>query len=198
MIEDPSKAERTRKFIIESTANLFNKHGFAGTSVSELTRATGLSKGSIYGNFGSKEEVAVAAFRFNAARLKSLIGEEVAAARTYRNKLLAYPRAYRRILDHSPVDGGCPILNTAIDSDDDNAFLRAPLQEVLLDWQANIIAVLRAGCRAGELRKTQPHKKCAIAMIALIEGGVMLARATKDPGKMDVITGVIDSMIVSA
>ena len=57
-----SKAEKTRQFIIEKTAPIFNKKGFAGTSLSDMTEATGLTKGSIYGNFADKDEVAMAAF----------------------------------------------------------------------------------------------------------------------------------------
>jgi len=36
-----------------------------GTSLSDMTDATGLTKGSIYGNFNSKDEVALAAFDHN-------------------------------------------------------------------------------------------------------------------------------------
>ena len=45
------RSEKTRQFIIETTASLFNKKGYAGTSMSDLTEATKLTKGSIYGNF---------------------------------------------------------------------------------------------------------------------------------------------------
>ena len=57
-----NKAERTRQYIIEKTAPIFNKKGYAGTSLSDMTGATGLTKGSIYGNFNDKDEVALAAF----------------------------------------------------------------------------------------------------------------------------------------
>jgi TetR/AcrR family transcriptional repressor of nem operon len=60
-----SKSDRTRQFIIGSTANLFNMKGYAGTSLSDITGAFGLTKGSIYGNFANKEEVALAVFDYN-------------------------------------------------------------------------------------------------------------------------------------
>ena len=53
-----SKAEKTRQFNNESTAELFNKKGYAGTSLSDISEATGLTKGSIYGNFENKDDVA--------------------------------------------------------------------------------------------------------------------------------------------
>ena len=59
-----TKSERTRQFIIERSAALFNRKGYAGTSLNDIIEVTGLSKGGIYGNFKKgKEEIAVAAFR---------------------------------------------------------------------------------------------------------------------------------------
>ena len=66
------KTERTRQHIISETAPIFNKKGYAGTSISDLTKATKLTSGSIYGNFANKEEVAVAAFDYNLARLRNI------------------------------------------------------------------------------------------------------------------------------
>ena len=42
------KAERTKIFIAEKTAPLFNQKGYAGTSLNDMTDATGLTKGAIY------------------------------------------------------------------------------------------------------------------------------------------------------
>ena len=195
MGNDLSKAERTRQFIIESTADLFNKKGFAGTSISDLTAATGLSKGAIYGNFGNKEGVAKAAFEYNRSKLRNLIQKEVMSAATYKEKLLAYAVAYKRLIRSSPVKGGCPILNTAIDSDDDNTFLRPALQSALETWEQDIIDLLRAGVRAGEFRKNDRQHRFAVSMIALIEGGVMLARASGDQAKMDLVIETLEELI---
>jgi len=51
-----TKAEQTRQLIVEKTAPIFNVKGYAGTSVSDMTKATGLTKGSVYGNFANKAE----------------------------------------------------------------------------------------------------------------------------------------------
>jgi AcrR family transcriptional regulator len=39
-----SKAEKTKQFIIEKTATLFNTKGYISTSLSDITQATGLTK----------------------------------------------------------------------------------------------------------------------------------------------------------
>ena len=44
-----SKSLKTKQFILETVAPLFNKNGYHGTSLSTITEATGLTKGALYG-----------------------------------------------------------------------------------------------------------------------------------------------------
>ena len=111
-----SKAERTRQLIVEATAPLFNTKGFAGTSISDMTEATGLTKGSIYGNFANKDEVALAAFDYNMQKVDGIIRQEVAKQTTVRDQLLAYIKVYDNFLKLPFPIGGCPILNTIIEA----------------------------------------------------------------------------------
>ncbi|MGN6478181.1 MAG: TetR/AcrR family transcriptional regulator, partial [Flavipsychrobacter sp.] len=71
------KSERTKQFIVEQVAPIFNVKGYAGTSLSDMTSATGLTKGSIYGNFSGKDDVALAAFDYNLAKLQHIISGEM-------------------------------------------------------------------------------------------------------------------------
>jgi AcrR family transcriptional regulator len=59
-----TKAAKTSRYIIERTAPIFNRNGYTGTSLSDITKATGLTKGAIYGNFKNKEELALEAFNY--------------------------------------------------------------------------------------------------------------------------------------
>jgi len=67
------KSEQTKAFIIEKTAPLFNIKGYAGTSLSDITDATKLTKGSVYGNFTNKDEVALAVFDYNLNKVTSML-----------------------------------------------------------------------------------------------------------------------------
>ena len=60
-----TKSDRTKQFILEKVAPVFNKNGYFGTSMSDITEATGLTKGAIYGNFKNKEDLAYYSFYFN-------------------------------------------------------------------------------------------------------------------------------------
>jgi TetR/AcrR family transcriptional regulator, transcriptional repressor for nem operon len=47
--------------VLRAAADVFRRHGFAGASVELLTEATGLGKGSLYGAYGSKHGLYLAA-----------------------------------------------------------------------------------------------------------------------------------------
>src|ERR1700704_2174322 len=116
------KGEATRQRIIEEAAPIFNQQGFAGCSMQDLMQATGLEKGGIYRHFANKEELAAEAFRYTweaAWNARWLHVDEMATGMEKLKQLIA------NFIDHrSPVAGGCPILNTAIDADDGNPVLR--------------------------------------------------------------------------
>ena len=106
-----SKGRKTRQEIVRRAAPLFNRQGFAGTSMSDLMKATGLQKGGLYRYFPSKEALAREAFDYTWERavserlggLDSVIG--------------AIPRL-KGMIDNFVekrahlVPGGCPLLNT--------------------------------------------------------------------------------------
>src|SRR3982750_3452391 len=95
MSEQLSKAKQTKQHIIEKTAPAFNAKGYAGTSLADLIKATGLSKGCIYGHFEDKDEVALAAFDYNVERVTAYLKQRIFATENSIERLLVYPRVYR-------------------------------------------------------------------------------------------------------
>jgi TetR/AcrR family transcriptional repressor of nem operon len=190
-----SKAERTKAFIIESTAEIFNKKGFAGTSLSDLTQATGLTKGSIYGNFENKEEVALAVFDYNYARLAKKTRDLIDQAGTYHDKLLVYARVYKNMSQVPLNRGGCPILNTAIDADDTNSLLKDRAAKALIRWEKKITEIIEQGIEAGEFKDDVNIRQTALSIIALIEGGIMIARTTNNYDSMDQVVKTIEMLV---
>lgn len=192
-----SKAERTRQFIIERTAPIFNTKGYEGTSMHDMTEATGLTKGSIYGNFANKQEVALAVFDYNHSivrgRVSSLIGE----AKTYTDKLLVYVKVYHSFTRGTGfIPGGCPILNTAIEADDTNPELCERAAQAIKRWKTNIAAIIENGIAAGEFKAEIDQQQTAISIIALIEGGVMIAKVTKSPSSLDRVLETVEQIIM--
>jgi len=176
-----SKAERTREFIIKKTAPIFNMKGFAGTSLSDMTEATGLTKGSIYGNFADKDEVAMAAFDHNTRTVSGVIRAEMAKQGSYRDKLMVYVDVYSNFSKYTFCEGGCPILNTITEADDTHPGLKAKAVEALIRWKDRLTGIIGEGVAAGEFKADLNAEDTAVTMIALMEGAILFSKAT---GKM--------------
>ncbi|MTH14752.1 TetR/AcrR family transcriptional regulator [Flavobacterium sp. LC2016-01] len=194
-----SKAERTKQFIIEQTASIFNMKGYSGTSMSDITEATGLTKGSIYGNFENKDEVAIAAFKFNVKKLQEAFSREIDQQTTFKGKLLVYPKLYSEYANLKVTKGGCPILNTATESDDTHPILKKSAERTLNYWKEKIIYFIDQGILNGEFKaKSIDTERTALTIIALIEGSVMISKLTgnlKDLSNIMLsVTKIIDDL----
>ena len=146
--------------------------------MSDLTKATGLTKGSIYGNFKNKDEVAVCAFHHNLSFIIESLTSEIDKADTYVEKLLAYPRVYCQNIKVMIAIGGCPILNTVIDADNTNETLRKLAVETIVNWKSAIMKLVRKGKTAGEIKGGTDAAAVAENIISLIEGGNAMTKAT--------------------
>ena len=173
-----SKAERTRQFIIEKTAPVFNQKGYAGTSMSDLTEATGLTKGAIYGNFENKDQVALAAFEYNMELVYRGIRMVLETRSTPLEKLQAFPDFYRSSYPREIFKSGCPIANTAPEADDTHPSLRKAVNEAIEKWDSGIQKLVKRGIEAGEIKDSVNPASVASLMMSLIEGGILLSKST--------------------
>ena len=192
-----SKSERTRNFIIQKTATIFNTKGYAGTAISDLTSATSLTKGSIYGNFENKDEIALAAFEYNLSQITQEFSAGMENASTTVDKLLVYPRTYRTIYKHIMNSGGCPILNTLVEADDTHPALVAAAIAAIKRWKRGITRLIEGGIQKKELLKSLDAEKYAENMISLFEGGGILAKATGQDSYMLHALDQVEEMILS-
>lgn len=190
-----SRSERTRRLIIETAAPIFNKKGYAGTSMADLTSATGLTKGSIYGNFKDKNEVAVNAFQHNIDLIFDFFSKELKAAGSTLDKLLAYPRGFRKIYPMILSYGGCPILNTGVEADDTHAVLRKMAVDVLSKWKKNMVALIDKGIDEGSIDPSTDAQSTAEILISLMEGGSVLSKVTGEASYMRNAIDTAETMI---
>lgn len=172
------KAEKTKQFIIEKTAPVFNSKGFWGTSLQDLTDVTGLTKGSIYGNFKNKDEVALAVLEHNLGKVRAILTDAIAEKKNYRDKLLCYPDLYENFARHDFPTGGCPILNTAIEADDTHPALKEAARKALLYWKDTLVHLINKGKEKGEFKTETSAEESALTIIALIEGSRMMIKLT--------------------
>ncbi|HET8735582.1 MAG TPA: TetR/AcrR family transcriptional regulator [Pricia sp.] len=175
-----SKAERTSAYIIETVAPVFNKHGYVGTSMSDLTEATGLTKGAIYGNFENKEALALSAYEYNSKRLLAKIDEILATEGSALDKIFALTDFYRTYNVFTEDMGGCPLLNTGVDAHENNRQLAAANREALKEIEGKIALVLENGVNNNELKLPVTPLQFAKQFFTIIQGAVAMSTMTRD------------------
>ena len=174
-----SKAQQTADFIVQTVAPIFNKNGYYGTSMSDITAATGLTKGAIYGNFKNKEELAFIAFKYNVDRVVNRIKEELSKIDSPLQQLYGLLDFYREYNEYTLDYGGCPILNIGVDANHQNPELLTRVQQVVEKLQFYIAKMISLGIEAGEIKAVNPNDY-ARRIFCLIEGAVFMACTMAD------------------
>ena len=175
-----TKAERTTAYIIETVAPVFNKHGYVGTSMSDLTEATGLTKGALYGNFENKEALALSAFQYNSNKLLGKIDEKLSEGNTSLDKIFILINFYRNYDVFTMDMGGCPILNVGVDSQHNNHLLSAAAKETIKTIEGKIALVFENGVNSGELRLPVTPLQFAKQLYTMLQGAVAMSTMTRD------------------
>ncbi|WP_435622617.1 TetR/AcrR family transcriptional regulator [Flagellimonas sp.] len=174
------KAERTTAYIIETVAPIFNKFGYVGTSMSDITEATGLTKGAIYGNFENKEALALSAFQYNQKQLLAVIDEKLNVEGGSMDKIFSLIRFYRQYDVFTLPFGGCPILNVGVDAQNNNRLLAAAVKETINEIEGKIALVLENGVNANEIRIPVPPLQFAKQLFTMLQGAISMASMTRD------------------
>jgi AcrR family transcriptional regulator len=177
------KGTATRERIVERAAAVFSERGFFGSSMTDLLRATGLQKGGLYNHFASKEQLALASFDYAVDLVERRYAAALAGRTGAVERLLAIADVIRSLVDEPALPGGCPILTTAIESDDTMPALRGRACEAMTRWQRLIGSTVKAGVTSGELRDADPYD-VATVMTATLEGAVFLSKLYGDPVHM--------------
>lgn len=169
-----TKAEQTRQHIIETVAPLFNRYGYAATSMADITKAVGMTKGAVYGNFENKEALAIAAFnhnirRFSKSLLMAMDQYDIPLKRVH--AMLDYFAGYGRQIE---ATGGCPIVNVGIDANNNNEELLQRVQDVIHKLQQGIAKELQACVDQGALDSSLPIQATAQYIYTSVQGAIFM------------------------
>jgi TetR/AcrR family transcriptional repressor of nem operon len=166
------KMAEHREQILAAAAKRFREHGFDGISVADLMKEAGLTHGGFYGHFSSKEElVALASLRAmgeTVAKWEKVVDEAPG------NPLEALAKSYLSLRHHDHPETGC--LLAALGSE----LARQPssVRDAVREGQQQFFALLT---RIVPGQTKAARKKKAIAVLATMVGGMVLARTVSDP-----------------
>lgn len=162
------KAE-TRRHILKTAGRKFRESGFDGLGIGALMSQAGLTHGGFYNHFGSKDELAAESF---AASLKDTVSWLEAETEKAGGSLSSFLAIYLNSHHLKNVGRGCALAALGSEMARRPTALRAGPNATIDDFVALIERLMPskdAGCR-----------DAAIAVLALISGGLQLARLQTD------------------
>lgn len=188
-------AKNTDKYILDVVSPIFNKKGYVSTSMSDLTEATGLTKGAIYGNFKNKEELAVRAFKENAKRAIGPLGERLQTTNDPVEKLRVITDYYRDYFERTLAYGGCPVLNVGIDAKHNNAVLYETAKLVSIRLIEDLRIIIQTGIESGKIAPDVDAETLSRKIYSCIEGGIYMSTLHNDSSYLLDVLDLLDAEI---
>lgn len=173
----------TPERLIEATRELLWERGYVGTSPKAILERSGAGQGSMYHHFKGKSDLALAAIRRSAEEMRATAEGVLGSPGTPYERIEAYLRRERDVLRGCPV--GRLTMDPEIVASDE---LRAPVDETL-DWlRERLAGIVEEGKEQGQFAPGLDGEEIAAAIVATVQGGYVLARASGSPAAFD--TGV--------
>lgn len=169
-------AETTRNLIIQKSADLFNTQGYKATSLSDITKATGFTKGAIYRHFESKQDLEQQALQQLSFLMFQEIGKKIKEADTFQTKFEAIFSFFENYMNTPLYKGGCPLLNVAVEADDANPLLRHQASLMLTQLKTAVQKLILNGIKNGQVQPETDAALYSTVIIATLEGGIMMSK----------------------
>ncbi len=173
------KGRATRERIVATAAQLMHDHGVAGTSLGDVQKAAGVGVSQVYHYFGDKDSLVRAVITYRIHALLATLGglDSMEGLRAWGDFLVD-------TLGRRSCEGGCPIGSLAGELAETFPECRADLAGGFDQWEAAIRAGLQAMCDRGDLRRKADPDRLATALLAAVEGGMLLAQVRRDPAPL--------------
>jgi TetR/AcrR family transcriptional repressor of nem operon len=172
-----TKAERTKQFILETAATIYNEKGLAGTGVDDILTATGLTKGCLYSHFENKEDMTLQVTDYLLKKTCDGIGKVLSGSGTVKERIFAYLDCCKTPL-RPPIQGGCPMFNIAVETDDNQPIIKQKVSKALGKAQQLLVLLLAEGIRKKEFGPLLDAEAFAFKLLAATEGATVICRST--------------------
>jgi AcrR family transcriptional regulator len=177
------RGRRTRERIVTTAAALIERQGVEATGLDQVLAGAQASKSQLYHYFHDKEELVRAVIAWQAARIVEAVAERLATIDSWESldawfeELVAYQQS-------QDCHVGCPIGTLAAEMADTSEAARHDLAVAFGQWEAVIRKALDALRLGGHLDAGADTAQLATATLATIQGGLLLAKTSRDPGRL--------------
>lgn len=175
----------TRATLVDAALTLFRRQGISGTGVEQICREAGVSKGVFTHHFPEGKKALVAAcLHRNGEDFATLLDRTVARSDgTAAGLVQTLFSRYAELMRKHGTDVGCPMAAAAVDTRSGAAGVGSPAAVAVDRWRTEVTSRHAALAGDDEL------------VLATLEGALVLARATGDPGALDRMGGRLAELL---
>jgi TetR/AcrR family transcriptional regulator, transcriptional repressor for nem operon len=185
---------RPREFdtstVLDQASEVFWRHGYHATSIDDLCKATGLLRGSLYGVFGDKHGIMLAALDHYAegsvARLAERLNAPLPPAEALHHAILHYAKAAAALSTRR----SCLITNTTLEMQADDDVLRERIAAIQRRMATLLAAAVIRGQASGAFSSTLDDKAVSQFLLCIIQGLRVLGRIEHPESELVAIVDV--------
>lgn len=178
-----AKGDATKKKILETACDLFYLKGYNGTSIDDILKASKVKKGNFYFHFKSKEALGFAVIDAYASMMIPFFRQALRGKGDPLARLFGLFQIQGNQLRAARFKGGCPLGNLALELADHHDGFRAKLDAIFEAWAEEVASLLREARTQSAIRRSLHPKQTAYLIVAVLEGGILLAK-TKKSGRV--------------
>lgn len=185
------KGQATRDRILTAAAQLMLEQGVARTTIEDIQAAAGVSPSQLYHYFPGKEALVRAVIDHQTGRVLDVQQEGLDHLDTI-DSLTRWRDLMVGILTEVQCVGGCPLGSLASDLAESDPVARVQLANAFGSWEELIRDGLVSMQKRGELSESADPGELAVAMLAAVQGGLLLSQVRRDPAPLRT---AVDTMI---
>lgn len=189
------KGQETRRHILMESRRLFTLRGFQNTSIQQIIAATSVKKGNLYYHFRSKEELGLAVLR-DARDEFFVVLDGSMRGQGGVQRIINSCKGIMFLMQKNDFVGGCLFGNTALEMSDSSSRFGEIIREVFTAWCDRIEQELRSAAELEQYHNPLALDVLATAVVATLEGGIMLSRVYRDKRRMESCIQAIQGILL--
>jgi TetR/AcrR family transcriptional repressor of nem operon len=182
--ESKNERGRPREFdtdaVVAAAARLFWDHGYHPTSIDDLCKATGVLRGSLYGAFGDKKGLFLAALDHYAEKNLARLAESLNSARPSRETLRSALLYYTRVATTLAGNHGCLVTNSTLELLPHDREVADRIDRIFRRMTALLTAAFVRGQAAGLFNPELDERAVGNYLLCVIQGLRVLGKVSRD------------------
>lgn len=188
------KGEATRGRIVAAASQLMLEQGVARTTIEDIQAAAGVSPSQLYHYFPGKDALVLAVIDHQTGQVLDVQHQGLDQLDDF-EALGRWRDLMTGILTKVQCVGGCPLGSLASDLSETDPVARVQLANAFALWEDLLRTGLERMQERGELQSSADPDELAVALLAAVQGGLLLSQIRRDPAPLEIaVNTMIDHL----